>query len=73
MREEVVHLAQVGMRAGWQFQEPPCELALAVVVYSKCVVTELPWPIELVRSKRTISFSNHGLNVQLLSHKMGFG
>lgn len=35
MREELVHLAQVGVRAGWNFQEPACKLALAIVVHCK--------------------------------------
>ena len=42
MREEVVHLAQVGMRAGWHVEEPACEVDLDVVVQCKvrcdCVV-----------------------------------
>ena len=34
MREEVVHLAQVVMRAGWLFQEPACEFDLTV--FTEC-------------------------------------
>ena len=35
MREEVVYLAQVGMRAGWRVEKPTCKIDLAVLIECK--------------------------------------
>ena len=73
VREEVVYLLQVGVPVGWDVEKPAREVIWLSSSIAKCVVTSKACPAELVRPKRTISVSNHGMNLHSIPDSLGRG